>query len=214
MSKTVLTSGFPNGMEKNVAKALDSMLTARANFAFIASVFDQMQEKTDHYMEVFLALLCEKGIDFENAVVVDGRMTPEQAREAVLQADVVWLSGGDTEAEYASLQKYGLIPVLKDHKGVVIGMSAGSINLAKTAIRSRFCGHARQAVYPGIGRVDLTVEPHFTLAKDPAELLELSYRQEIIGLCDGAIITCEDGKETFYGEAYRIKNGRIEKIKA
>ncbi len=54
-------------------------------------------------------------------------------------------------------------------------MSAGSINLAKTAICTKTCGHCRQEIYEGIGCVDITAEPHFSMEKDLRELLELSY---------------------------------------
>lgn len=50
----------------------------------------------------------EKGIHFENAYVVDGRMTAEEAQKSVAEADVVWLAGGDTPTQFGYFQKYGL----------------------------------------------------------------------------------------------------------
>lgn len=93
----------------------------------------------------------EKGIHFENAYVVDGRMTAEEAQKSVAEADVVWLAGGDTPTQFGYFQKYGLDTIIKKHKGVIIGMSAGSINLAETAICTLSCEHHRQEIYKGLG---------------------------------------------------------------
>lgn len=116
----------------------------------------------------------EKGIHFEKAYVVDGSMTAEEAQKAVSEADVIWLSGGDTPTQFAYFQQYGLDNVIRRHKGVIIGMSAGSINLAETAICTISCKHAKQEIYHGLGCVNITVEPHFVRSQLSKELLELS----------------------------------------
>lgn len=41
-------------------------------------------------------MLADAGVSFAEACVVDGRMTPAEAQKAVIEADVVWLAGGDT----------------------------------------------------------------------------------------------------------------------
>lgn len=74
---------------------------------------------------------------------------------------MVWLAGGDTPTQFGYFQKYGLDTIIKKHKGVIIGMSAGSINLAETAICTLSCEHHRQEIYIGLGCVNISVEPHF-----------------------------------------------------
>ena len=34
-----------------------------------------------------------------------------------------------------------------------------------------------------------------------------SFRQPFLALCDGSYLLCEGGRETVFGEAYRIHNG-------
>lgn len=53
------------------------------------------------------------------------------AQETIRNADVLWLAGGDTSKQFFYLESYGLISCIREHKGVVIGMSAGDINMAK-----------------------------------------------------------------------------------
>lgn len=212
MGTYILTSMFPNGFSHIVAEVFQKKITQRNRFAFIASEFEKIPEKTDHYFKFFLNMFEEKNIHFQEAYVVDGRMTAQEAQTKVETADVVWLSGGDTPTQFDYLQKYGLDTVIKQHNGVTIGMSAGSINLASTAICTLSCGHDRQLIYEGLGCVDISVEPHFIRSEVSDELLALSQKYVIYGLCDNSIIVCEKENIEFYGEIYRIQNRSIERI--
>jgi len=209
MSTYILTSMFPNDLNYEQSELFRTLLTERRKFAFIASEFEKMHEKTDKYFRFFLNVFQENGISFDEAYVVDGRMTVAEAQKALTEADVVWLSGGDTPVEFAYLKKYGLDTILKQHEGVVIGMSAGSINMAKSAICTLSCGHTKQEIYEGLGFVDFSVEPHFVREKLSEELLELSKKYLIYGLCDDSIIVSKDGKVSVYGEVYYIKDGQM-----
>lgn len=212
MSTYILTSMFNNGFGDEIAELFQKKITQRDRFVFVASEFEKNHKKTDKYFKFFLNMFEEKGIHFKEARVVDGRMTAKQAQAAVKAADVVWLSGGDTPVEFAYLQKYGLVDIIKKHSGVVIGMSAGSINLADTAICTRSCGHDPQQIYLGIGCVKISVEPHFVLSELSDELRELSEKYMIYGLCDESVIVCEDENIEFYGEIYKIEKGKVEKV--
>lgn len=212
MATYILTSMFPNGFNQEVAEQLQKTITQRGNFAFVASEFNKLHEKTDKYFALFLNMFSEINIVFENAYVVDGRMEKEEAQKAVSKADVVWLSGGDTPVQYGYLQEYGLDTILKEHQGVIIGMSAGSINMAELAICTLSCGHAKQQIYQGIGCVDISVEPHFIPEKVSEELLELSQKYVIYGLCDDAIIVVKKKEVTFCGDVYELWEGKLQKV--
>ena len=211
MSTYILTSMFPNGFMR-VAKVLQQKIEKRDKFAFVASEFETLHEKTDKYFRIFLDMFEEAGIHFEEAYVVDGRMSAAEAQKAVVEADVVWLSGGDTPAQFAYFQKYGLVKVLQEHEGVIIGMSAGSINMARTSICTLSCGHSKQEIYSGLGCVDISVEPHFVRENVSDELIELSNDYIIYGLCDDALIVCSGETIEFYGEVYKLSKGIVERI--
>lgn len=212
MSTYILTSMFHNGFNDKISELLQQIIIKRNKFAFVASEFERIHEKTDNYFRFFLNMFEEKGIHFEDSYVVDGRMTVEEAKKAVSEADVVWLSGGDTPTQFNYFLKYGLDSIIKQHEGVIIGMSAGSINLAETAICTLSCGHYKQEIYKGLGCVNLSVEPHFVRNKVSSEVLELSKKYIIYGLCDDSIIICIEGKYEFYGEIYKLSNGNVVQI--
>lgn len=212
MSTYILTSMFANGFSGNVAELLNNKITKRNKFAFVASEFEKMHEKTDRYCMLFLNMFEAIGIHFDEIHTVDGRMTVEEAKKSVTEADVVWLAGGDTPTQFNYLKKYGLDSIIKNHEGVIIGMSAGAINMAETAICTLSCGHHKQEIYSGLGCVDISVEPHFVRSKVSDELMELSKKHLIYGLCDESVIVCSGGKYEFIGEIYRLCDGNIEQV--
>lgn len=212
MSTYILTSMFHNGFSDEIAELFQKKITQRERFVFVASEFKKHHKKTDNYFKFFLNMFEEKGIHFKEARVVDGRMTAKQAQAAVEAADVVWLAGGNTTAEFAYFQKYGLIDIIKNHGGVVIGMSAGSINLADTAVCTSDEYHDYQQIYQGIGCVRISVEPHFVMGEISDELLELSEKYTIYGLCDESVIVCEDESIEFHGEIYKIEKGNVQRV--
>lgn len=212
MSTYILSSMFPYGFNHEVTEQFRQLIQKRNRFAFIASEFEADYKKTDEYFRLFLNMFREKGMIFQEACVIDGRMTKKYAQKKVQEADVVWVSGGDTIAEYEYLLEYGLDEIIRQHAGVVIGMSAGAINLSQTSICTLSCGHCEQKIYPGLGCVNISVEPHFVAENVAEELLELSKQYVLYGLCDDGIIVCHNDKIEFFGEIYRIKNGIVCRI--
>ncbi|MBE5960885.1 MAG: hypothetical protein E7256_05795 [Lachnospiraceae bacterium] len=209
----IITSGFTEGFPEDFAKALHTYIKEGSKLAFVASEFEKRYETTDRYCRLFMKMFIDQGITFQSVTVVDGRMSPKEAQDTVKNADVIWLSGGDTPTEFSYFQKYGLIPVIQQHKGVVIGMSAGSINMTKTAICTLTCGHDKQEIYEGLGLVDFSVEPHLDKENILEELLHLSETYPIYGICDnGAIICDNEDKIQYIGEVYLLKDRKAVRI--
>lgn len=213
MSTYILTSLFPDGFDRHTAQLFDRHIPHRGHFAFVASDFEKNPEKTDYHFGYILGLFEDAGICFEHSRVIDGRMTAEEAQQAARDADVLWLAGGDTLAQFASLEEYGLADVIRRHPGVVIGMSAGTINMAKTAVLyDPDYGVHTAMVYHGIGCVDISADPHFEPDRIAATILNASVEHVIYGLCDNGIIVCRDAQVEYYGEVYRLSGGEVERI--
>ena len=211
MSTYVLTSMFNNGFNPQAAEVFRKKINKRNKFAFVASEFEKIHEKTDKYFHFFLNMFEEADIHFEEAYVIDGRMSADEAQKRLAEADVIWLSGGDTPTQFRYFQEYGLDIVIKQHDGIIIGMSAGSINMAKTSICTLSCGHFKQEIYNGLACVDISVEPHFIRNEVSDELIDLSKKYTIYGLCDESFIVCSGETIEFYGEIYILSHGNIER---
>lgn len=212
MGVRILTSMFQHGFPDDVAIELKRLIQKKRSFVFVASEFEKNHDITDDYYTFFLNMFVEKEIDFENKYVVDSRMSKDQALMLIKNADVLWLSGGDTPTQYEYLKAYGLLKPIKNCEGIIIGMSAGAINMAETAICTVSCGHEKQEIYNGIGLVDISVEPHFNKDKITNEIIELSKEYTIYGVCDNAMIIEENGIKSFLGNIFVIDKGKIKKV--
>lgn len=205
----ILTSGFTNGFTDDFINYLKKYIKIGMSFAFIASEFENIYEKNDWYCKYYLKMFSDCGITFSSIDIIDARMSVKTAQEVVKNADVLWLAGGDTPTQFRYFKSYGLIPYIREQKGVIIGMSAGSINMTKTAICTVTCKHKKLEIYEAMGLVNFSIEPHLDKNNITEELLVLSEKYPLYGICDnGAIICTED--DTFYiGEVLLIDNRHI-----
>jgi dipeptidase E len=208
----ILTSGFPDGFPEEFCNQMKTCVKSGMNFVFVASEFESIYEKNDWYCDHFLKMFSDCGITFGSVSVIDSRMTKEIAQSTVSGADVVWLAGGDTPTQFSYLDSYGLIPCIREHTGVVIGMSAGSINMSKTAVCTLTCEHNEQEIYEALGLVDFSVEPHFDKGNVTEELLLLSEKYPLYGICDDGAIVCTEGNTRYLGDVYLIDNRQVTRV--
>lgn len=211
MTTYILTSMFKKGFDHTFSQRLNKCMAQRNSFAFVASEFESDYKKNDRYFNHWLSMFEDIGIFFENAFCIDGRMTSKQAQNVINTSDVIWLSGGDTPKQFEYLKKYGIDKTIKDYNGVIIGMSAGSINLGKTSICSLTSGRYVQEVYEGLGCVDISIEPHFSTDRSE-EILELSKKYKIYGITDESAIVISENKMEFFGDVYLICDNQIKKL--
>ncbi|MGL4335956.1 MAG: Type 1 glutamine amidotransferase-like domain-containing protein, partial [Turicibacter sp.] len=136
MKVSFLTSGFPNGFTQEFIKCIKNYYKDKGSFVFIASNFEQ-HSKSDKYTNIFISMFASNGILFNECHVMDSRTTPKKAIEYIEKADIVWISGGDTLKQISFLKEYNLIPALQIRNGITIGMSAGSINMAKRVVLAK-----------------------------------------------------------------------------
>lgn len=181
------------------------------SIVFIASC-PTIGEVTDKYVEMYLSWFEKIGIHFEEKVVLDNRMENKDMLTAINNASLIYLMGGTTPLQMKFLKENQLLDAIKQISCVVMGLSAGAINMAKLSILTISSGHEKQKVYKGIGLVDLSVEPHFRLDNFNKELKELSYKYLVYALCDESAIIIRGEEYSYYGDIYLLKDGNLEKI--
>ena len=157
-----MTSGFPNGFTEMFLAELRRYLPAQGFFVMVASDFSA-HEKSQQYLQQYIRDFSVHGISFQEAALVDFTISQKEAVSLVQRADVIWLSGGPTLTQIRHIKEYRLIEPLRERDGVTIGMSAGSINMARQVVVAKDLddGIARLSQYEGIGLVDFNIEPHF-----------------------------------------------------
>lgn len=172
---------------------------------------------------------------FGNAVKKDGftwstfdlwdRRTEDVSIEALHSYDVIWLGGGHVPTQNQYFKELHLREKMKDFDGIVIGISAGTMNSADIVYAQP--EHEGESVDPdykrfiqGLGLTKTMILPHYQMVKDyyldGKRLYEDitygdSYGHEFLVLTDGSYLMSVDGDETVWGEAYYIKDGKIER---
>ncbi|MBO4637141.1 MAG: Type 1 glutamine amidotransferase-like domain-containing protein [Clostridiales bacterium] len=150
----------------------------------------------------------------------------EDLIEKVPETDVLVLSGGHVPTQNEFMRKLRLRERLSDFNGMVLAWSAGSMNCAETVYAGpELPGEALDPDFkrwiPGLGLTKINIFPHFSgLQNEMIDGLRMiedvtfadSMGHEIIALNDGSYIVCDGGVETLYGDAFRIKDGHVEKI--
>lgn len=209
MKVSILTSGFPNGFTEDFIKCVKEYYHNDGSFVLIASDFAG-HSKTEKHMNVFLSMFENNGIVFNEVYVVDDRISTEKAVEYIEKASVVWISGGDTLKQMAYIKEFNLIPALQNRDGITIGMSAGSINMAKRVVLAKDIEEnvPELSTYDGIGLVDINVEPHLDSATEEhmKEVYEASQHAAIYGIYDNTFIKIINNTMDIYGVYFIYEN--------
>ena len=209
-----------NGFIEKLREALVSPCTA----VFVCSDANRYGF-TDHIALDMKKALETAGFAFSSFDILDGRNMGKTAA-LVKAAGLIVLAGGHVPTQNAFLCQCGLKEAMKTFDGVVIGISAGSMNCAETVYaQPEEPGEAISKTYrrflPGLGLTNTMLLPHYQMVKDYTldgmRLFENityadSHGHVFYALPDGSFLLGKDGKETLYGEAYEIRDGRIRQV--
>lgn len=152
--------------------------------------------------------------------------TTDYSKETLHSYDVVFLGGGHVPTENEFFHRINLREKLQDYKGIVIGISAGTMNAAdKVYVQPELPGEAIDVAFSreaeGLGLTGTNILPHYQMVKewtlDGMRLFEEitygdSYGKRFLALCDGSYLFIEKGKELLIGEAYEISDGRLKQV--
>lgn len=204
--------------------ALRCALPPSCRSLFICSDPDNA-EKTDRFAEDMRVCFGRAGIAFSPFHVLDGR-NANQAALLVRQAELVILAGGHVPTQNRFFQQIALREMLREFSGVVVGISAGTMNSADMVYaHPELPGEATSPDYrrflPGLGLTEAMVIPHYQMLQD-VRLDGLRTIEDIAcpdsagrrfyALPDGSYLYIRDGRQELRGEAYLIEEGRLRQI--
>lgn len=209
-------SGFDKdrGFTVEIAKSLQEHINNKNSLLFIASC-PHSHEKTDSYKEGITLWFRNIGIEFENVDVLDDRKTETECLELISNAAAVFLMGGTTILQFEFLQKNNLVSALKQFDGVIMGLSAGAINMAVNSFYSTDKDCGRTHIYKGIGLADVSIDPHFVMENKELldnDILPFSDMIDIYAMCDDSAILVRNDKRQFFGSIYLVSKGKTEKL--
>lgn len=162
---------------------------------------------------------------FDNYEVID-RRTAGLTTQIIRKANFVILCGGHVPTENQFFHEINLRNLLKDYNGVIMGISAGSMNCADIVYSPpELKGEALDPDYrqylKGLGLTDVNIMPHFqNMRNERIDGYHLvrdlmaphSFEKPIYCLSDGAYFHITSTETILCGEAYRLSRGVIRKV--
>lgn len=180
----------------------------------------------DEMGRYFADVLLKTGLSFSGFVLCDHRNYLEE-KDKISSYDFILLGGGHVPTQNHFFQEMNLKESLEDYDGIIMGISAGSMNCAREVYaQPEEPGEATdpsyQKFFPGLALSEKKVLPHYQAVKnDRVDGLRLfedityadSFGHEFYVLVDGSYILKRGEEESIHGEAYLFKNGIMKPIK-
>ena len=203
-----LFSGFPeHHFSEAIAERLREELRERRSIVFITARptdYAQNDDDCDGMHEMF----AEQGLPFEKHCVIDKRTDPDSAKALVEKADCVFLMGGGACLEQLDLiREKGCFDALHCCRAAIFGVSAGSMNLARTTVD--FVDSMEP--FDGLGFTDITVTCHH----DPRDAwrmgktLRMSEDRAVYAMEDMSAFFIKEGRICTVGNIFRAENGAL-----
>ncbi|MDD6440825.1 MAG: Type 1 glutamine amidotransferase-like domain-containing protein [bacterium] len=154
------------------------------------------------------------------------RRTLDFSKEALHSYDVIFLGGGHVPTQNRFFEEIGLREKIQDFEGIIIGISAGTMNSAdEVYAQPELPGESENPEYKrfirGLGLTKTMILPHYQMVKDNEldgkRLYEDitygdSFGKRFLVLPDGSYFLNVNGKESVWGEAWEISNGKRHNI--
>ncbi|WP_404468395.1 Type 1 glutamine amidotransferase-like domain-containing protein [Sutcliffiella horikoshii] len=158
------------------------------------------------------------GILFDEYHLINYRVQKEDAQKLIQNASAIFLLGGNTPKQNDFLMEYEMSDLIKKSRAVVMGASAGAINMSAKWICSKNLGYKVESssVYKGIGLDDFSVLSHFDLENNIAqvqnELSPLSEEMNIYTSNKDCAVRVKGDKVDIFGDVYLISHSKIRKL--
>lgn len=146
-----------------------------------------------------------------NISLLDNRVSLEDGINSLKNADIVYLLGGNPFIQLEYLQKNKFDVIIQNTSALVIGVSAGSMNLATNSYYSKDEDYPESVIYKGLGITDITIDPHFDINNEEQvkEIKANSKNIKIIGLPNDSAIVISNNNVKYIGTVYIFENGSL-----
>ena len=205
---------FNDFFPENLGKALQEDITDRKSLAMISSnpLLYEDNGTTER------SWLDQAGIIFEDYHLINYYVQKEDAQTIIQNASAIFLLGGDTLKQNEFLIDYELSDLIKKSRAVVMGASAGAINMSTKWLCSKNFGYPveKSTLYDGIGLDNFSVLSHFDLENNMElvqdELSALSEEINIYASNKDCAVRVKGGNIDILGNVYLMSHSKIQKL--
>jgi dipeptidase E len=191
----------------------------------LIAAFPDAFEENEVMRSYFEGVIEDTGLSAVCLDLCDGRNGKEAVQD-LHSYDMIILSGGHVPTENDFFMEIGLPEQIRDFGGIVMGISAGTMNCAEIVYaQPEEPGEADSEDYrkfiPGLGLTKYNILPHYQAVKDDyvdgKRLFEDITFSDSIGhifyaIVDGTYLLQTEDRAEIHGEAYRISDGTMTRI--
>ena len=220
-SSPVIPGAFDLNPANGFIEEMRKHFPAQCRALFICSDPDAC-DRTDRFAEDMRIIFQNAGFRFHAYQVLDGRNARE-AGKLVRDAQFIILAGGHVPTQNRFFAEIGLRGLLEGFEGIVLGISAGTMNSADVVYaQPEMEGEAMNPRYQrflrGLGLTKTMILPHYQMIKDDTlDGLRLfrdiacpdSVGRRFYALVDGSFLLIDGDREELRGEAYLIADGKL-----
>ncbi|MER1956832.1 MAG: Type 1 glutamine amidotransferase-like domain-containing protein [Solibacillus sp.] len=214
MKKHYYLGWFNNFFPDKLGRVLQEDITDRKSLVMISSnpLFYEDDGATER------SWLDQAGILFDEYHLINYRVQKEDAQTLIQKASVIFLLGGNTVKQNEFLVDYELSDWIKNSSAIVMGASAGAINMSAKWLCSKNFGYnvETSSVYEGVGLDDFSILSHFDLENNMAlvqeELSTLSEEMNVYASNKDCAVRIKGDKIDILGQVYLISHSKIQKM--
>ena len=226
---TLFLTSSPGGFMRDGEKQIPCGLDSRNGFvdrlrarwrenarALFVTAFPDGFLGNDENRDIFQEALRLSGLTVSKMDVCDNR-NPACSPE---QYDVVILGGGHVPTQNHFFAQLGLPGLFHNYHGIVLGVSAGSMNAARLVYAAPEEPGEACRWLNGLGLTKTRILPHYQFIRehilDGQRMEDIaladSRKRHFLALPDGSYLMCSDGHEALYGKAWYFADGTLEEI--
>ncbi|WP_291759652.1 Type 1 glutamine amidotransferase-like domain-containing protein [Lysinibacillus sp. UBA5990] len=205
---------FNDFFPENLGRVLEEDIADRKSLAMISS--NPLLNEDVGAAE--RSWLDQAGIMFEDYHLINYHVQKEDAQAFIQNASAIFLLGGNTLKQNRFLIDYELADIIKKSTAVVLGASAGAINMSAKWLCSKNFGYPveKSSLYDGIGLDNFSVLSHFDLENNMElvqdELSSLSEELNIYASNKDCAIRVKGDNIDILGNVYLISQSKIQKL--
>lgn len=205
---------FNNFFPEKLGKVLQKDISNRKSLVMISSnpSFYEEVSATERSWFDYANIL------FDEYHLINYCVQKEDAQLLIQNASVILLLGGNTVKQNEFLIEYELSDAIKKSRAVVMGASAGAINMSAKWLCTKNFGYnvEESSVYDGIGLDYFSVLSHFDLENNMKmvqnELSALSEEINIYASNKDCAVRVKGDKIDIFGNVYLISNSIMQKL--
>jgi peptidase E len=162
--------------------------------------------------------LDQANIMFDEYHLIDYSVLKEEAQKLIQNASVIFLLGGNTVEQNGLLIEYELSDLIKKSRAVVMGTSAGAINMSVKWLCSKYTDYKGEtsSIKDGIGLDDFSVLSHCDLENNitqiHSELSPLSEEMNVYASNKDCAVRVKVDRIDIIGNVYLISHSKIHKL--